>query len=488
MTEFDFDRAFPETPAQFHESILTAFEKGAKIMKMRHKMMSLAAAAAVLVIIFAMAALAGDLTSPKPDVLTAPSLTPETDPLQTDMPPSTVPSTIPPVEEPTATPTPPSTVPDTATPTPPSTVPDTATPTPPPTVPDTPVITDTPEIVPTATPFYVEWVYYSETCAGHDHAEVADCEGFFYHLQRVCNSQEQTVRTTRDQAEQLGLTLCEVCRVNAIQPTPTLEMARPTPTPMPSAMPGEGETEIVLYATEYGTYYHLVADCSGMRNASPMSMEQAELSGKPPCPTCISGPLVSGNTADRDLAEEERLWLYSEDVFAKCFGVPVEGLASTMQRGAYQKEVSGDTTMLRVQWRDGANDAYQSSYWLACHYNGLQLESVTAEVRFKDREQVLTLMGGPVYESVSSAYQLSENFLGQLGTLINSYDPRHDGWSAQDLNQLTITLDAQLIPIYCEFSYYITEGSQGVLTNQLWQVSETADPKLHYFDYDALLG
>jgi len=57
MKQLDFDRAFAPTPECIHESILTAFEKGEKNMKFRHKLTSALSAAAALLIVCGVTAL-----------------------------------------------------------------------------------------------------------------------------------------------------------------------------------------------------------------------------------------------------------------------------------------------------------------------------------------------------------------------------------------------------------------------------------------------
>ncbi|NLD58993.1 MAG: hypothetical protein GX647_05005 [Clostridiales bacterium] len=43
------------------------------------------------------------------------------------------------------------------------------------------------------------------------------------------------------------------------------------------------------YATTDGRYYHVKSDCSGMKNASPVTEQAAKLAGKTACPVCIGG-------------------------------------------------------------------------------------------------------------------------------------------------------------------------------------------------------
>ena len=69
----DFDKAFAPTPEIVGLSIEAAFRKGAKVMKLRHKITAMVSAAAVLAIICAAAvfALPGE---PQPDVMAQPKL------------------------------------------------------------------------------------------------------------------------------------------------------------------------------------------------------------------------------------------------------------------------------------------------------------------------------------------------------------------------------------------------------------------------------
>lgn len=43
----------------------------------------------------------------------------------------------------------------------------------------------------------------------------------------------------------------------------------------------------IVYVSRTGTKYHYVKDCSGMRNPSSMTLDQAISSGKTPCSNCV---------------------------------------------------------------------------------------------------------------------------------------------------------------------------------------------------------
>ena len=48
----------------------------------------------------------------------------------------------------------------------------------------------------------------------------------------------------------------------------------------------------MVYYTPGGVYYHLVEDCSGMRNASAHSISSANADRKKPCPTCFGEGVI----------------------------------------------------------------------------------------------------------------------------------------------------------------------------------------------------
>lgn len=53
----------------------------------------------------------------------------------------------------------------------------------------------------------------------------------------------------------------------------------------------------IVYVSRTGTKYHYVKDCSGMRNPSSMTLDQAISSGKTPCSNCVHEGSESGSAA-----------------------------------------------------------------------------------------------------------------------------------------------------------------------------------------------
>ena len=89
--------------------------------------------------------------------------------------------------------------------------------------------------------------------------------------------------------------------------------ARPTYTPIPQIKAIDDDA--VFYATQQGHYFHADEHCNGMYNAWPLNIDAAWVSGKNPCPVCV------------DEAAVPRLWFYCTEkgqyyhIYADCSGM-----------------------------------------------------------------------------------------------------------------------------------------------------------------------
>ena len=114
------------------------------------------------------------------------------------------------------------------------------------------------------------------TCIG---SVYGTADGKWYHKDRNCQGMQGAEHMTIQAAEKSGKTACPHCILNA------------TPTPKPTATPQPGEddndTGLYYYATDGGSYYHRVQNCTGMQNAKKVSEETASARGQKPCPECI---------------------------------------------------------------------------------------------------------------------------------------------------------------------------------------------------------
>ena len=63
-----------------------------------------------------------------------------------------------------------------------------------------------------------------------------------------------------------------------------------------------------VFCTLDGTYYHVLEDCSGMRNASKVTYAEARVTGKKRCPTCIGG---TDETEEEAAAQQSGYYVYA---------------------------------------------------------------------------------------------------------------------------------------------------------------------------------
>lgn len=216
-------RAFTEAPSQLNDAVESAFRRGEQAMKKRYKWsLAMTAAAACMVILAGLALAAGRLTAPRPDPVVTAQTTAQAQP---------TPEVTP---EPTPTPE--------------------ITPEPTPTPEVTPEPTPTPMLTPAAE---IELVYTQP-------------QGNYYHSDPNCSGMVGAVAWTLESALSVGKAPCPVC----VEGSATAEEAP------------EETVEVPMYYTEAGQYYHGNAQCSGMLNAQPHTIELALASGKQRCPIC----------------------------------------------------------------------------------------------------------------------------------------------------------------------------------------------------------
>ena len=118
------------------------------------------------------------------------------------------------------------------------------------------------------------------TCLSSGNRTVyATRNGRYYHYSRSCAG-SGAVSGTLGEAVAYGLDPCPYCVSGNSSGN---ESSTNTYTP--------GTSGIRVYATINGRYFHQTATCSGMRNASLVTLETALNYGKTACPTCLN----SGN-------------------------------------------------------------------------------------------------------------------------------------------------------------------------------------------------
>lgn len=289
MNHSDFDRAFPKTPDFIHSAIEMGIRKGEKKMKIQKKIISMVSAAAGLLIVIAVAALAGGALTPTP----APDILAQ--PLANDVRLYTP-------------------VPETAAPMP----------TPPPMLTEEagywctekgnyyhtvencsgmqgaiyatlsyvlqqekdpcPICigasctTAPPTVAPTLTPTPLP------ADRGNTPLYITEC-GVYAHQDSACCGVSGARECTPEEARDLGRISCPVCGSN----------------------PRER-----VYANPKGNYYHCTEDCSGMQGALATTPIEAQWDGKQPCPACII-PAVYNLEMKGEIPDQDFLQRYMPD-------------------------------------------------------------------------------------------------------------------------------------------------------------------------------
>ena len=254
MKNINFDRAFAQTPEEVRERILTAFEKGEKKMKLRYKILSAVSAAAVLLVAFAVIALAGrESSTPKPDTLAAPAVkntrinsaaqTNEEVPRYTALPPTASPTEEPVYDAEEWSVTPEST--PTVQPTP---------------GPENEAFLDADsQNTPTPSPVAMATMVSIDAASGLPRGVYCTEGGKYYHTDEHCSGMRNAGFVGIETAAACWKLPCPVCC----------------------------NYDIFVYANPKGTYYHAYKQCSGMQGAENRRISDGILEEKQACPLCI---------------------------------------------------------------------------------------------------------------------------------------------------------------------------------------------------------
>ena len=103
--------------------------------------------------------------------------------------------------------------------------------------------------------------------------------GTYYHSDETCSDMKNASTYTKEAAEKAGKKACPVCVTKLQKTLDTNDVKIITSSTT-------DKSNISVYATKGGTYYHMTSDCSGMKGASKGSLKAALLAGKLACPTC----------------------------------------------------------------------------------------------------------------------------------------------------------------------------------------------------------
>ncbi len=155
--------------------------------------------------------------------------------------------------------------------------------------------------LPTGTQYYATergtWYHTNSSCQGMTGASVVteanaiatgktacpECIGYYgtpggkyYHSISNCSSMKNAITNTEAEWIKTGKTACPECVTSDKKVGSTVN---------------KDTTQV--YATENGTYYHTIKDCSGMKDASLISIQSAVSSKKAKCPRCVSPSRVT---------------------------------------------------------------------------------------------------------------------------------------------------------------------------------------------------
>ena len=119
------------------------------------------------------------------------------------------------------------------------------------------------------------------TCYPGQEIYYATSTGKYYHSNKDCSNMRGATAITKDAAEQRGQTPCPACILGEVASVSKNSLR------FASAKTVD-KSKIYVYCTDGGKYFHVRADCSGMKKAKSVGLLEAMLAGKTACPGCAS--------------------------------------------------------------------------------------------------------------------------------------------------------------------------------------------------------
>lgn len=139
------------------------------------------------------------------------------------------------------------------------------------------------------------------TCASAANKKVYSTSGgTYYHINATCSGMKNAQQRTLQEAMVMGQKACPVCigaasssSEGGISNVTTGTFTKPSGSSssvnlVSSGRYDVGTSGIKVYAVPEGKYYHTTSGCSGMQNASYITLETALNYGKKACPVCAS--------------------------------------------------------------------------------------------------------------------------------------------------------------------------------------------------------
>lgn len=126
-----------------------------------------------------------------------------------------------------------------------------------------------------------------DCCPGASMSVYAAEGGTYYHSYATCNGMENAKEGTLAQALALGYQKCPRCWGSTASSSSNSTSSESSSSGSDVAYTATSDS-VMVYARQDGKYYHTKSNCSGMSNASHISLKTAIEAGKTACPTCAS--------------------------------------------------------------------------------------------------------------------------------------------------------------------------------------------------------
>lgn len=118
-------------------------------------------------------------------------------------------------------------------------------------------------------------------CYPNQETFYATSGGKYYHKEATCSNMENAAVITKEAAQKQGKSECPVCIKGEINSLDNNALKFATSST-------KDKSNMTVYATAGGRYFHVDATCGGMKDAVSGGLLKAMLAGKKACPTCCA--------------------------------------------------------------------------------------------------------------------------------------------------------------------------------------------------------
>ena len=121
--------------------------------------------------------------------------------------------------------------------------------------------------------------------------------GTYYHSKSACGTMKNGTKVTLALAKVLGKKQCPDCITEDFYKNADKASSKTTASPSSTKKPSSSDddnkdnkngdgSDVYVYATESGNYYHTDSTCSSMKNAKKVTLKSMLKAGRKPCPKC----------------------------------------------------------------------------------------------------------------------------------------------------------------------------------------------------------